>query len=102
MLPLRPAGGPERMAGMETSYYGLVCRHCAAEYPLGVESLRGGKYPFFRWPPYLLECVRCGITDRYDKYDYWLREERYPVTRIPVSRMRVRKMSKGWTSAQNP
>lgn len=78
------------MACMETSYYGIVCRHCGAEYPLGVESLWGIKYLFNRGP-FVLECVQCGITDRYDKYIYWLREERYQVTRIPVSRARVRR-----------
>jgi hypothetical protein len=75
---------------METSYYGLICRHCGTEYPVGVESLRGTKYLFGRGP-FQLQCTQCGVTDRYDKYTYWLREERYRVTRIPVSRLRVRR-----------
>lgn len=78
---------------MKTSYYGLICRHCGAGYPVGVESLRETKY-LFNLSPFVLDCVRCGIIDQYEKYVYWLGEEHYTEAQMAGARLRTRRASK--------
>ena len=75
---------------MATTYYGLICRHCNGGYPLGEESTRNFRVKYlFNWGPFQLQCVRCGINDRYDRYVSWQREERYSAAQMAVARLRV-------------